>query len=184
MQRANREAARYRTELRTAQEQLEAVKADTEQTKGLLDTLRKALTGEGDATEADPAKVAQQLTTEVDTLRTENTSLRHQVAVLAAAPDLGANAQALLDSKSFTNDLGALDASAEDYQDQVAAAITKALESNHSLRASQGPGRGGAPGAGSAGDSTVTAEQFAAMDYKARAELFTSNPTLYRQLAG
>lgn len=177
VQRANREAAKYRTERNTLQAELEAIKATQ-------DALRKALTGEAGDKGEDPAKVAERLTGEVDGLRATNTALTHQVAVLRAAPKAGADGDALLDSLTFTKSLDALDASAEDYPDQVAAAIVKAVESNKSLRASQGPGRGGAPGAGSAGDSTVTREQFDAMGYQARAELYETNPSLYRQLAG
>lgn len=189
VQRANRQAAQYRTQLRETQQQLQQVTEAQQEQQSVLQRLAQALTGdsgEGDQ-DADPAEQVTALTGEVETLRNDNQRLQAELLVhtLASDPSKGLNANpvALLDSRSFTNQLGALDASADDYQDQVAEAIRSAVESNSSLRAGQGSRRGGAESAGRSGDSAVTQEQFQAMSAKDRSELFQTNPTLYRKLA-
>lgn len=184
VKRANRQAAQYRTELRAAQAELQEVKDAQQQTQGVLEALRKAITGDnGDDAETDPAEQVTQLTTELETLRTDNADLRAQLVVHDIAGDHNANPRALLDSRSFLAALGKLDASSDDYQDQVAEAIKSAVEKNTSLRAGQGSRRGGAEGAGRTDSGAVTQEQFNAMSAKDRSDLFQTNPTLYRKLA-
>lgn len=189
VKRANRQAAQYRTQLRETQQQLQQLTEAQTANAGVLDALRKALTGDtgdgdGDG-ETDPAVALQALTGEAETLRTEVSTLRAHLLVHDLAGEHNANASALLDSRRFTDTLTGLDPAAEDYRDKVADAIKDAVAKNTNLRAGQGSRRGGSEGAGGAGgDGTVTQEQFDAMDYKAKAQLFQTNPTLYRKLAG
>lgn len=183
--RANSEAARYRTERNALQQQLE--KATTEQ-QAMLAKLGQALGLTPDAgSEADPAAQVGTLTTQVETLTNRTQQLEAELLVHTIAPDAGANPVALLDSRSFADALGKIDPSADDYRDQVAAAIKGAVDTSPSFRAQgQVPSAGGAEtaGQGAGGGAVVTAEQFAQMDYQARADLHATNPALYSQLAG
>lgn len=178
VQRANAEAARYRTERNTLQDQIT-------QQGATLDALRKALDPNGD-TSADPAAQLPELTGRVETLTSENASLKAELLVHTLAGDGGGNPVALLDSRSFLKTLQGLDPEAEDYRDQVAAAIKAAVKDNASLAAvGQVPSRGGAPdaGQGSAAPGSVTQEQFDGMSIGQRQELYRTNPDLYRRLA-
>ncbi|MFD4371502.1 hypothetical protein ACFWPY_07910 [Streptomyces sp. NPDC058527] len=126
---------------------------------------------------ATPEQLTQQLTAQQ--ARTRSAELR--LAVYNLAPAAGADAAALADSRAFadaTADLDPADTAA------VTAAITAAITANPRLAAQQqgGPQRGGADFTSS--PQAVTAAQFAAMDYAARAELYGSDPDTYRRLAG
>jgi hypothetical protein len=136
---ANKEAARYRTELRAAQ---------AEQTKlsEQFAKLKAAFLGEDDKSEADPAKV----TAEAEKLRETNAALTAALLVHDLAPELQANATALLDSQTFAKTLAGLDPAAEDYTDKVTEAIKASVAKNAAHRAGQGSSRGG---------SELTAEQ-------------------------
>lgn len=176
--RANRQAAQYRTELRTAQEAL------AEQGKTLAALAAVFNPGATPGDQPDPAA----LTGQVEQLTTRAAQLEAELLVHNLAGTNGANPTALLDSRTFTTALHGLDATAADYHDQVAAAIKDAVSKNATLAtAGQGPSRGGAPGAGAGAEQpagSVTQEQFDAMDFAARTALFTTNPDLYRRLAG
>ena len=189
VKRANRQAQQYRTQLRETEQALAAVKAAQEENAGVLQALRAALTGEAGDKGDDPATVLAALQPEAENLRTQNAQLQAELLVHSIAADHDGNPVALLDSRSFTQALHKLDASAADYRDQVAEAIKDAASKNANLRntSGQGPARGGAPGAGTGSPlppGAVTQEQFDAMGYQAKAELFQKNPDLYRRLAG
>lgn len=179
VQRANRQAAQYRTELRATQEQL------AEQSK-TLQALAAVFNPDASATDTpDPAA----LTGQVEQLTTRTAQLEAELQVHTLASEHGANPVALLDSRAFTTTLHGLDPAADDYTDQVAKAIKDAVSRNASLAAAAGqvPSRGGATGAGQGPanpDGAVTQEQFDAMGYAERSELFQTNPDLYRRLAG
>lgn len=180
VKRANREAAKYRTDLRAAQ----AALAEQGQTLAAL----AAVFNPG-SKETDPAAQLTEITNEAGNLRTEVGNLRAELMVHTIAGENGGNPVALLDSRTFSNTLHGLDPAADDYRAQVAAAIKDAVSKNANLSQTtgQGPARGGAPGAGTgpaAPDGAVTAEQFASMKYAERTELFRTNPDLYRRLAG
>lgn len=180
VKRANAQAAKYRTDLRTAQTQLD------EQGKTLA--ALAAVFNPG-STETDPAAQLANITTEAEGLRSTVTQLHAELLVHNLSGDHDANASALLDSRNFTTALHGLDPTADDYRDQVAAAIKAAVAANANLRATagQGPSRGGAAGAGQGAAQpagAVTQEQFNGMAYADRAELFRTNPDLYRRLAG
>lgn len=110
-------------------------------------------------------------------------TLAVQSAVIAAAPAAGADIARLLDSTSAMRSLAAVDPSDPT---AVAAAITAAITAQPYLAAAgttAGPPRGGAE-FGATGSTEITPQQFAAMDYSARAALFESDPATYRRLAG
>ncbi len=62
--------------------------------------------------------------------RTGERQARVELAVLRAAPELGADSEALLDSRSFLSAVSALDPGAPDFADQVKTAITDAAAAN------------------------------------------------------
>ncbi|QAX92768.1 hypothetical protein SEA_AUSTINTATIOUS_6 [Streptomyces phage Austintatious] len=125
---------------------------------------------------ATPEQLTQQLTAQQ--ARTRSAELR--LAVYSLAPAAGGDPMALADSRAFadaTANIDPADTAA------VTAAITAAVAANPRLAAQQaGPPRGGADF--TSGPTAVTAEQFAAMDYAARADLYGSDPDTYRRLAG
>jgi hypothetical protein len=180
VKRANSEAAKYRTERNQLQQQLE------EQGK-TLQALAAVLNPQANP-EADPAAQLATITSEAESLRNEVTGLRAELMVHTLAGKNGGDPVALLDSRGFLSKLSGLDPAADDYSDQVAAAIKAAVTENKNLAASgQVPSRGGAPGAGQGSEQpagAVTQEQFNAMSYQDRGQLFRTNPELYRRLAG
>lgn len=179
VKRANAQAAKYRTDLRAAQDSL------AEQGKTLA--ALAAVFNPG-STETDPAAQLANITTEAEGLRSTVTQLQAELMVFTLAGEHNANPTALLDSRTFANTLHGLDPTADDYRTQVADAIKAAVAANANLQtAGQGPSRGGAAGAGQGAAQpagAVTQEQFDAMAYPERSELFRTNPDLYRRLAG
>lgn len=186
--RANREAAKYRTDLRAEQEARAALEQKLAEQGETLTKLAAVFNPEaaGDG-KADPAEQLATITSEAEALRTKVQHLEGALLVHELAGEHGGNPVALLDSRRFTEALQSIDSGAEDYRDQVAEAIRSAVSSNASLAAAgQVPSRGGATGAGqgAASSGAVTQDQFDRMGYAERAELYASNPDLYRQLAG
>ncbi|MFE7017564.1 hypothetical protein ACFVAQ_45095 [Streptomyces sp. NPDC057651] len=143
----------------------------TQQLLGILDPSRAGQP-------ATPEQLTAQLTQAQESARTTAVEL----AVYRTAQAAGANPDALLDSRAFASAVAALDPSDNT---AITAAIQAAVTANPRLaaQAQQGPARGGAEfnGAPSGG---VNAQQFAAMDYAGRADLFQSDPDTYRRLAG
>lgn len=182
--RAHRQAARYRTERNELQQQLDQAQAAQQET---LAAIAKAL-GLAPEKDADPAAQVTDLTGQVGTLTTELAQARAELRVYELAGEHNANPVALLDSRAFTTALHKLDPSTEDYAAKVADAIKDAVSKNANLRSKgQAPARGGAAGAGQGSaqpEGAVTQEQFDAMSYRERSELFRTNPDLYRRLAG
>lgn len=187
VKRANSEAARYRTERNTLQQQVEQANAERQT---MLDNIAKALGLKTDEA-ADPAAQVTTLTGTVETLTTRAAQLEAELLVhtLAATPELAANPVKLLDSRSFTTALYGLDPAADDYRTKVADAIKAAVDADATLKASTQvvQSRGGAAEAGQgAGDEAgaVTQEQFNAMSYGERTNLFRTNHALYARLSG
>lgn len=146
VQRANRQAANYRTQLRETQQQLQQVQQAQEQTTGVLNALRSALgLDSGDSTdgEQDPAAQVSQLTEQVQNLTTTNQQLQASLLVHELASEASANPVALLDSRRFAEQLADMDASAEDYRAQVLEAMKDAVSKNTAYRSGQGSSRGG-----------------------------------------
>lgn len=144
VQRANREAARYRTELRATEAKVTELQQQLEQNSGLLTKLAAVFNPEGDG---DGEPDAEQVAAQIESLTSTNQQLQASLLVheLATDPTAGLNANpvALLDSRRFTDALAKIDPSADDYRDQVAAAIKDAASKNAAFRAGQGSSRGG-----------------------------------------
>jgi hypothetical protein len=155
------EAGDRRTELRTTEQTAEQAKAEAaEQARAaLLEQLKPGLQALGvlpaDA-EADPAKMAEQLAAKQLEDRTKAEASRTLVlenAVLRNAGAAGANADRLLDSRSFTTTLAALDPDAADFGDKVVAAIKAATQKDASLRSTPAVRQMGAPLSGGSGEN-------------------------------
>ena len=187
VKRANAEAAKYRTSLRAQEQATADLQAKFDEQGQTLAKL--AAVFNPDAGNADPAEQVQTITAEADKLRSRVGELEAELLVHNLAGTEGVNASRLLDSRTFTNALHGLDPAADNYRDQVADAIKEAVSKDASLStgAGQGPSRGGVSGAGqgaAAPAGAVTQEQFNAMGYAERSELYRNNPDLYRSLAG
>lgn len=139
VQRANREAARYRTEKNALQQQLQ--EAQTAQQE-MLANIAKALGIAPEDSGGDPAKQVSELTGQVQSLTSDKAALEAQLIVHDLASGLNAKASALLDSKAFTNALAELDPAEQDYRTKVADAIKEAVSKNPAYRS--GAGKGGA----------------------------------------
>lgn len=122
----------------------------------LLGTISKALGLEG-----DEAPTAEQLTHQLTESRGALTAAQEQAAsaaielhVYKTAARLGADADALLDSRAFCDTIDALDpADPEAFNASVQQAIEAALHRNPGLRARGGAGRSGVDlGGGGSGD--------------------------------
>lgn len=126
---------------------------------------------------ADPEELTRQLTAEQAKARQTAVEL----AVYRTARDAGGDPDALLDSRQFAAAVADLDPAD---LDGIKAAVTAAVQANPKLAAEQqGPTRGGVEFSG-APSGGVSPEQFAAMGYAERAQLFQSDPDTYRRLAG
>jgi hypothetical protein len=136
IQRANREAAKYRTERNELQTKVGS----------LEETLQKlaAVLNPDASKDADPAKQLAEVTTTAQSLQAENAGLKAELLVHTIAGKHGGNPVALLDSRGFVTALHGLDPSAGDYAEKVAAAITEAVKNSPSLAAVQGSASGGA----------------------------------------
>lgn len=147
VRRANREAQRYRQQLRDTEQRLD------EQGQ-VLDALRKALTGDdGDDNNGGDA---EQLQTQVEQLREQNRSLQVEQAVRDIAADQNGDAAALLDSKRFLADIAELDPSeGKDFRDALTDHIKEAVNRDKKLRADQGSSRGGADLPGGSGEGST-----------------------------
>lgn len=168
---ARREAGKTRTNAK----QRAADEARQELTQQLLGILDPAQAGQ----EATPEQLAEQL-------RTSQAEARHkavELAVYRTAQDAGADPEALLDSRQFATAVADLDPSDTD---AVKAAITTAIDANPRLAAppaAPAPPRGGGEFGGPPSGG-ITQQQFAAMGYAERAELYQRDPDAYRRLAG
>lgn len=143
----------------------------------LTQSLAKALGLVKDDEPADPKVLTEQLTaaqkTAADTAR--------DFAIFKAATAAKADPQALLDSLAFRQKVEGIDPS-----DTAAleAAIKDAVSTNPRFKTVQAAGASGADFAGGTGEGAITQARFDAMTPSERNELHSTNPTLYRTLAG
>lgn len=124
--RANKEAAKYRTELRATQA---AQKAQA-------DAVARALGLTGDDT-PDPAQLAAALAEQrhtTESLAAVNRAQRVELAAWKASAALDVNPAGLLDSRAFMDTVSKLNPDDEDFTKQLSAAVKKAAESNPLLR--------------------------------------------------
>ncbi|MFE9340862.1 hypothetical protein [Streptomyces sp. NPDC007063] len=153
-------------------------KAADEARQELADKLLGILDPSRAGQQATPEELTQQLSTAQEQARQTAVEL----AVYRTAREAGGDADALLDSRAFAEavaDLDPTDAAA------VRTAVEAAVAANPKLAAAQqpaGPPRSGTEFNGPPSQG-VTAQQFAAMDYGQRAELFQTDPDTYRRLA-
>lgn len=129
-------------ETRLQQELAEQKATYDEFTKGLA-----KLIGLGEEEPPDPAMLTQQLTAS----QSETKQARVELAVWRMSGELGADPDAVLDSRAFGDAVGRLDPSAADFAEQVQAALAAAVEANPRLRAL--PAAPATPAAGAAGDA-------------------------------
>ncbi|MFC9874873.1 hypothetical protein [Nocardia salmonicida] len=108
--------------LRAARNETKAVK---QQFDDLKNVFGKAFGFVTDAAETDPAKLAAQVATQAKATR----EAQSELAVFKAAPK-DVDTKALIDSRSFTKALHALDGTAADFDDQLADLIAKHVEKN------------------------------------------------------
>ncbi|MER5759576.1 hypothetical protein [Streptomyces sp. NPDC002082] len=162
--------------------------AERDELRAALDAVTRALNPNGGEAEQDPAALAAAVA-ERDRLLADHAaelrSARVELAVARAAADAGARGDRLLNSRSFLASVSDLDPADATFDTKLGAAITAAVTADPDLyRAGpSGPPRGGAEFSG-APSGGVSAHQFAAMDYGARADLFQTDPDTYRRLAG
>lgn len=124
-------------------------KAADEARQQLAQDIGKALGLVADDGQADPAKLAEQVTAEQQRARAAAVEL----AVFKSAGPLGADPAALVDSRTFLSAVEQLDPTATDFADKVGAAITKAATDNPKLRAAgQAPPRSSGQHAGGSGE--------------------------------
>lgn len=106
-----------------------------------MDAFAKALGLKPEDAPADPAELAKQVTAEQG--KTANAERQLAVFKLAADPEVGANAAALLDSSSFLASIAEIDPTDET---KLTEAITAAIEKNPIFKASQTPSAPPFPG--------------------------------------
>jgi hypothetical protein len=139
------------------------------------------------AEQLTPEQLQKQLADEASARQTEaqdKQNLQREHQVLLSAIDAGADHKRLLDSRAFLAKVADLDPAAEDFSSKVGAAVTEALTADPTLKAGRAPGASSVDHAGGSGEGAITKEKFDAMSYDEQVELFTKNPTLYRQLSG
>ncbi len=159
--RAEAGAARTTAKATAAQEARDALVQEFGKTLGLVKDGEDAPTSEQVQAEARSAKV--------------------ELAVFKAAIAAGADAGALLDSRSFLDsikDITPTDTAA------ITAAITAATTNNPRLKATQAAARSGADLTGGTGEGAITKAAFDVMTPSQKNDLFQKNPTLYRTLTG
>ncbi|MFD2839337.1 hypothetical protein ACFSYH_01965 [Populibacterium corticicola] len=153
--------------------------AATEAKNGLIQELGKAL---GLVKDGDTTPTPEELTAQLAEKTSEATATQRELAVYRTAGQVpGADVNALLDSRTFLDSIKDIK---PDDTAALKAAVEKAITDNPRLKTAQAAGKSGGDLTGGTGEGTVTAEQFKAMTPTEKNTLFTSNPTLYRQLAG
>lgn len=118
---------------------------------------------QGDSEETDPATLAEQLTAALEEART----LKVEREAERAARRLGADVDALLDSRRFTDQLSRLDPDSDGFTDQVRKLVADTLKQfpQYKATAGQAPARSGGDFSGGPGDAPkqFTREQIARM---------------------
>lgn len=173
LERARKDAARYRQERSDTAEQVKA-EADAR-----LQAVLKAAgidTGEGD----DPEQAAAADRQAREKAEADARTARVELAVFKAAADQGADAAALLDSRSFLDRVADLDPTDAD---AISAAIGEHVQAHPRLAVTQAATRSSADFTGGSGDGAITPEKFKGMDMAARNALYLSDPDTYRRLA-
>ncbi|MCI4143053.1 hypothetical protein [Streptomyces sp. MMS20-AI2-20] len=132
--------------------------AAEEARKELLATISKAVGLDAGPTPPTPEELTRQLTQSQSALtaaQEQAASAALELHVYRTASRMGADADALLDSRSFCDRIDSIDPSGkpEDFNKAVEDAITEALDANPLLRAGRVPRRGGGDFPGGPGTS-------------------------------
>ncbi|MEU6649507.1 hypothetical protein ABZ904_08670 [Streptomyces sp. NPDC046900] len=133
----------------------------------LLATISKAIGLDSGEKLPTAEELTQQLATSTGQLtaaQEDALAARIELSVWRTAQRLGANADALLDSRAFVDKIDSLDVDPTDlaaFTTAVEQQVTAALQANPGLRAMQGPGRSGADlgGAGGSGDQATSLDK-------------------------
>jgi len=123
-----------------------ALTSAEQQRQDLLANLATALGIKQDDAPPDPAALQQTLTDREGRIGSLEQGVRERDVELAAwraASRLGANATALMDSRSFLSAVNGLDPSGDTFQGDLDGAVRKALESNPALRGTGSPAAAG-----------------------------------------
>jgi hypothetical protein len=147
---ANQRAAQMQTEARKHEDRWKQRDTQLDEQQKTLKLLADKLGVQVDD-KPDPAKLAAQAETE----RNGRLAAMSELALFRAALDAGANASALLDSRSFMAKAGALDPTSATYGEQVKALVAEQVAANPSL-AMQQPATQPADGQPAAPQPTVT----------------------------
>lgn len=142
-----------------AGDQRTAKNAAEQDRQAMLDGIAKALGIKPDDAPPDPAALQSTIAesqARITALEADTKARDVELAAWRAASKAGANAPALLDSRSFVAELGGLDPSADDFGTRVDTAVKKALEANPALRANPLP-TAGQVGIGATGSSGADA---------------------------
>jgi hypothetical protein len=131
-----------------AEQRAEEAAAERDQLRAALDAIQQALTPDAEG-EQDPAQLAAAVAerdTQIADLTVQLRTARVELAAYQAAAAHGARADRLLNSRSFVEQLAALDPAAATFADQLGDAIRAAVEADPELyrAAPGGPPRGGA----------------------------------------
>lgn len=135
-----------------AKEARKAIEKAEQDKQSTLDAIARAL-GLKKGEEVDPAKLAEQLTGERDTARSELRQTRIELAIYETASKHGAKPSALRDSRSFLSKVADLDPSDKGFRDALIEAAKEAVKDNPALaaEASKPPARSGAEMTGAPG---------------------------------
>jgi hypothetical protein len=116
-------------------------KAKEKTEKNSKDTLEKIAVALGlkKGEEVDPAKLQEQLTADVTKAHGERDEARLELAVFKAADKHGADPGALLDSRDFLKDVGALDATDKDFASDLVDLIKQRVKDNPTRYAREAP---------------------------------------------
>jgi hypothetical protein len=128
-----------------AGDQRTAKNAAEQDRQAMLDGIAKALGIKPDDAPPDPAALQSTIAesqARIAALEADTRSRDVELAAWRAASKGGANAVALLDSRSFVADLAKLDPGADDFAAQVDVAVKAAVDANPALRANPIPAPG------------------------------------------
>jgi hypothetical protein len=146
----------------------QAAQAAKDQHQQVLDGIAVALGFKPDP-KTDPTQLVSAAAKERDDAVAAARAKTVELAVYRAAGKAGADADALLDSRTFLGALDGLDPAASDFGDKVVEAIKAAAKANPKLAsAPKAPGKSGAEITGGTGDGErITEEQLASMSPEA-----------------
>ncbi len=146
--------------------------------KKTLDAIQKALNPDAKAGEKPDAEA---LTRSLTEQQAEAKQAKTELAVYKLAGKTGADADALLDSRSFLAKLKEIDPTDAK---AITKAITDAVTENPKLKLARAAGASGSDFSGGSGEGALNQEKFNSMTPSEKNTLFKTNPTEYRKFSG